>query len=252
MLEDGVLNQQGWELRAEAVGVKQAPARVSLSPAAAAPTGALSRSRIQVTPRSGPGPAPPTFLPLPGAGGSRSESLQVYSTDPLQLTFPLSLSAQLPRPMGSPEGPGKMNVNHRRRPSVPPDRTCTKDRRGDSQLPSGACAPGHIHAGQVKLHVPFDPDLVFLDTRPGESHGPQGSPAGQASQLDAEKVAKHCWKPIPVATSGQRGALGMRSGQRTYKKPEAWSRVEHLTAGRMGNHHVYSPTDGVQRITERN
>ena len=69
---------------------------------------------------------------------------------------------------------------------MPPDRTCAKDRRGDSQLPSSACAPGHIHAGQVKLHVPFDPDLVFLDTRPGESHGPQGSAAGQASQLDAE------------------------------------------------------------------
>lgn len=137
---------------------------------------------------------------------------------------------------------------------MPPDRTRAKERRGDSQLPSGACAPGHIHAGPVKLHVPFDPDLVFLDTRPGESlpHGPQGSPAGQASQLDAEKAAKHCWKPIPVATSGQREALGMRSGQRTGEKPEAWSRVEHLTAGRTGNRHVYSPTDRVELIAERN
>ena len=98
MLEDGVLNQQGWGLRVEAVGVKQAPARVSLGPAAAAPTGALSRSRIQVTPRPGPGPVPPTFLPLPGATAaglnlSRSTPL-TRSSRPFPCPFLLSFQGQ--------------------------------------------------------------------------------------------------------------------------------------------------------------
>lgn len=85
MLEDGVLNQEGWELRAEAGGVRQGPAP-GLSHAPQLPLPPVLRAGAESRLHPDPGPAPrlPASPRLPAAPRGRwAAGLSLSGSTPL-------------------------------------------------------------------------------------------------------------------------------------------------------------------------